>query len=67
MPAASASNPLEMFTSCAISDIAVNDASIHTLYRPARKDSADVVLVFIHGYPQTHVMWRSVLPLPWHC
>jgi len=60
MPATSTSNPLEMFTSCAISDIAVGDANIHTLYRPAQPGASDVVIVMIHGYPQTHVMWRSV-------
>lgn len=53
-------NPLQMFTSCAISQIAVNDASIHTLYRPAQPGGGDIVVVMIHGYPQTHVMWRSV-------
>jgi hypothetical protein len=60
MTATSGYNPLQMFTSCAISQIAVNDASIHTLYRPAQPGGGDIVLVMIHGYPQTHVMWRSV-------
>jgi hypothetical protein len=60
MTATSVHNPLEMFTSCAISQIAVNDASIHTLYRPAQPGGGDIVVVMIHGYPQTHVMWRSV-------
>jgi len=59
LPASSTSNPLEMFTSCAISDVSVGDATIHTLYRPAQPGN-DIVLVMIHGYPQTHVMWRSV-------
>jgi len=49
-----------MFTSCAISDISVKNASIHTLYRPASGGGGDIVIVFIHGYPQTHVMWRHV-------
>lgn len=51
-----------MFASCAISDISVQDASIHTLYRPAQPGPNEIVLVLIHGYPQTHVMWRSVRP-----
>src|SRR5271154_4694055 len=59
MPASSASNPLEMFTSCTISDISVQDATIHTLYRPPQKTN-DIILVMIHGYPQTQIMWRSV-------
>jgi hypothetical protein len=59
MPASSVSNPLEMFTSCTISDISVQDATIHTLYRPPQKAN-DIILVLIHGYPQTHIMWRSV-------
>jgi hypothetical protein len=60
MSASSTSNPLEMFTSCAISDISVGEANIHTLYRPSQGSGNDIVLVMIHGYPQTHVMWRSV-------
>ena len=60
MTATSVYNPLDMFTSCSIFEISVNDASIHTLYRPAQPDGGDIVLVMIHGYPQTHVMWRSV-------
>jgi hypothetical protein len=63
MPASSTVNPLEMFTSCAISNIAVGDATIHTLYRPAQPGASDIVLVLIHGYPQTHIMWRSVWSL----
>jgi pimeloyl-ACP methyl ester carboxylesterase len=55
-------NPLEVFTSCAISNIAVGEATIHTLYRPAQPGASDIVLVLIHGYPQTHIMWRSVYP-----
>src|SRR5579859_6541396 len=47
MPASSTSNPLEMFTSCAISNISVGEATIHTLYRPAQPGS-DIVLVMIH-------------------
>src|ERR1700721_3989100 len=62
MPTSSTVNPLEMFSSCAISDISVGDATIHTLYRPAQPDASDIVLVMIHGYPQPHVMWRSVYP-----
>src|SRR5271167_1994427 len=62
MPAASDPNPLDMFTSCAISNISVQDAIIHTLYRPAHSGVNDIILVFIHGYPQTHIMWRSVCP-----
>lgn len=60
MPATSTSNPLEMFASCAISDISVQCATIHTLYRPAQAGGNDIILVLVHGYPQTHVMWRSV-------
>jgi len=38
----------------------VGEANIHTLYRPAQPGGGDVVIVMIHGYPQTHVMWRHV-------
>ena len=60
MPESSTSNPLEIFASCAISNISVQDTTIHTLYRPALEGASDIALVFIHGYPQTHVIWRSV-------
>jgi len=63
MSASSVSNPLEMFTACSISDVSVQDTTIHTLFRPPQK-ADDIILVMIHGYPQTHIMWRSVRAVP---
>src|SRR5271167_2433042 len=51
------SEPADFFPGFAEREIALGDVSLH-----ARIGGAGPPLVLLHGYPQSHVMWRRIAP-----
>src|SRR3984885_9320449 len=49
----------DFFPGFAEREIALGDVSLH-----ARIGGAGAPLVLLHGYPQSHVMWRRIAPAP---